>query len=198
MSGANVQKPSVVGYIVSAIILFVVIIGSSIHFITLFLSITKAHCQIKSPCTQEILLEKKGNYNLFYEHRSIYAGNFYDTPLSLYKEYEISLRKKEGGNVNLIPSVVSSTYNYNDKRIGFSIFSFEISEPGNYVLEATPLKPNDSQPIILSISRSLFETVINPLICMATYSIVGVIVSLIIFVRTFMKRMKANQKQIKC
>ena len=112
-------------------------------------------------------LERPGTYTIFHETHDEYVN---------FNGYDLSVTGPEGRDIALSPPRGSTTYNFGDHS-GHSIFTFEISQPGDYRLEGT--SDADQPPARLAVSdrmdSEIFGLVVNGMAIMATTGIATII-----------------------
>ena len=154
----KMKKP--IKLLISGIILFVGgIIAYAILMIHLYLPlliflICNDDIQFLIPGTVEIEIEDEGRYYLFNDFQTVYEGKTYSKPEEVPDNLIISLKTKDGSldyDIIRMDSFTTSSGSTSRKSIGY----FDITVPGNYILEVK----GETKPRVFSFRQFNYDTV---------------------------------------
>lgn len=144
-------------HFISAIIVMLVGICATVSI--LIYTILNVDNELKRfiiPFENEVYLNTTGKYTLFHEYKTSINNTYHYSDESSLIDSEISVINKNTGNkVNVYSSSMTSSYSINNSE-GVSIMSFEISDPGEYIIDVKSSKVNENNPLVLTISDGSF------------------------------------------
>ena len=176
----------------------VFVVGLTGHIIYAFFVITAVFSNVhrlKMPGEDTLYFDTPGIYRVFHEYVSQIDGEKHRANKDDYQQLEIAvfseITKKQ------IPLLQDSreNYNYNDRYIGFSIYKFQISEAGHYIIKTEHKDGSDAPTIVISIKPSLSSQIGRPILVSSLYSIIIITLTVTIFLITFIRRRKAREYQ---
>ena len=189
------SRPGTKGYFIGAGIFLLGMISHIIIWVWLFAALFSEMQRFKMPASHEIHL-KPGQYTLYHEYDSLYEEEVFSTDDLDMSGYSWTLRQPDSQNsINLNPNS-SITYQINwfgIYRNGRSVFTFVVSQEGDYRLAANSPGNIPAEHFIISIKKSFLPTFINSAVLTLLISIPLYLMGVIIVWRTFLKRLKAKR-----
>lgn len=146
------------------------------------------------PGEHEITLAEAGKYIIYHEFRSVQDGTVYNVPTEGISDLTIHLVNKASGEpVVLDSSSVSETYTYHSRE-GKSVFSFQIDEPGQYILAATYPPEEEGPATVLTIGRGVIGKIVTMVFGSLGIIGAGFVLSLVVFLLVLLKRSAAKKQ----
>jgi len=182
------KAPSKKGYALAGGILAIGII-LCVVLLSLSLSSDNLDEQVVVPGFKELTFDKEGTYTIFYEYRSVVDGKVYQTDQSI-SGLQVLLEDKATNNPVELKNSTSSTFNVNGRE-GVSVFTFDIDEPGTYVLSAWYDGSQDTE-VVLSVKEGFVQNLLFIVFGVISAGGLGFI-AVVIFIWTYYKRAKYNR-----
>lgn len=180
-------------YVIPVLVFLVTIVGIVLFVIQKIEDMNNSLYSYVMPGQHEIVFEEPGTYELFYEYQSVINNQVYNTG----EDRDISglgfwLETKDTQELITLdyPSVESS-YTFSNKA-GYSIFEFEIVEPGTYLLTAEYDENVEASEIVVAIDYGLFGGFVVILLGSLGLLLVGVVLSLVIAYAIYKLKKKEN------
>ncbi|QNU67018.1 hypothetical protein EHE19_000200 [Ruminiclostridium herbifermentans] len=178
--------PSKLLYAISGIIFVIGIISFVVVLVTgIISSVNSFDNQVVVPAKRNIEIIEPGDYNIYFEYRSVVDGRVFET--SNINGLVCKLKNIDTGEyIRLENSKVNSSYSVNGRE-GRSLFRFTIDKAGTYELDAS-YESGEGEEAVLIIGRGLGMKLLSTfLICFAIL-FVTIAGSVILFVYTYRKR----------
>jgi len=182
------KVPSKKGYAIAGGILVVGVI-LCIVLLSLSLSSDNMDEQVVVPGFKELTFDETGTYTIFYEYRSVVDGKVYQTDQSI-SGLQVLVEDKETNNPVELNNSTSSSFNVNGRE-GVSVFTFDIDQPGTYVLSAWYDGTQDTE-VVLSVKEGFVQNLLFMVFGIISASVCALI-AIVIFIWTYYKRAKYNQ-----
>ena len=148
-------------------------------------SLSASLTQVVMPGTAQIHLPKAHDYTVFHEYRSVVDGVRYATRKSP-AELECAIASLSGAQVALRKPSGSSRYSIMD-RAGVSIFTFTITQPGEYEVSCRWKDASPEPQTVIAIGHGfgwdLFTTVLGALAILGAAMVFPVLLFVIIYLR---------------
>ncbi len=167
-----------------------VVFLAGMAFFALFLfkgitGIEKNLTQVIVPGEREVLLQEPGNYQIFYERRSVIGNRVFDTGEGISGlTCELTFRETSE-KIPLAPSSTHSTYSLGSRE-GVALFDFQITRPGTYLLNAS--LAGGGPAVVLAIGKGFMASILKTVFGGLAIFFGSVIVSITIVVMTLLKR----------
>lgn len=143
--------------------------------------------QFVVPGEHLVQIDKSGSYHIFYDCATSFQGRDFATNKDQYKKLTCSLfldaAKKE---ITLLDDSDGASYNFNNKRTGFTILKFEIDKPGSYIFKADYENEKQVPEIVFGIRSSYSGLEIILMLLGLPLSGGLVLLSVILFLVTFL------------
>lgn len=185
-------RPGIVWYVIAGlinvicIVLFVLFLVGAIKCAT-----DSIITRVTAPGTASIEIDKAGKYTIYFEHDSVLDGKVYHT--SDISDILFTLTSKSTGEqIDLNSSLANTSYSING-RSGQSIFDFDVSEPGEYILE-TIYDTGTGENAVLAVGRPFVYQMVMQIFLSIGSLFCAIIVPVVIFVITIIKR--SNNKRL--
>ncbi|MBC8378853.1 MAG: hypothetical protein H8E62_06750 [Planctomycetes bacterium] len=189
------KKPSTAGYWISGTLLIVGGILFITFFLMLIVRVINDQRLYMAPSEQEIVLDKPGSYAIYHEYNTVYNGVKYHNSNDAYKHYSVLIQSEEGDQVKVEPAMPNSTYNFGERRKGFSVYYININHSGKYNLIIQEIDENAPSPVFFSISKPLLSLLAIPGAILVSFSCSTIIISSLVFAATFYKRYKWEKRK---
>jgi len=186
-------KPSK-GYYYLAGLIFVIGVSAVAFFMwTNLMGLTDQLKQVLAPGTSEVILEETGTYTIFHEYRSVYQGQAFSSRGNL-SGLRCSLVQKETGRPVSIEGIsYSATYERGGRKAE-GVWTFEISQPGVYIM-TTSYQDNATVPVhILAVGHGFLAKLLKLIFTNIALFFVTMFISGGIVVITDQKRKKAKAR----
>nr|MBN2277459.1 hypothetical protein [candidate division Zixibacteria bacterium] len=138
-----------------------------------------------------------GNYTIFHEYRSVVGGRIFGSDDNI-AGLQIRLVKLEGyEEIFLEETPGRSSYEFED-RDGYSLYDFNIIEPGSYLLEAWYPGVGSSatgKETVLAVGRDFMKRLLTTVIISIVIMVVSWVLAVIIIITTMVKR-KRNRQEV--
>jgi len=187
------SRPSRWWYVLSIFLLIFGFVGFLVFFVLTLFSIEGNIQRVTVPGEHRLHFDRSGTYFICYEHVSYYKGQNFSTNKNQYTRLVCSMiSADQNENLQVLQDSASLKYDFNRRRIGFSVFRFNIEHPGFYILKAEYIEGEKKPEIVLAIRSSLFEQLIGPLLWGSLYTSIIILGSTAIFWISFLKRLKSK------
>ena len=151
--------------------------------------------RLKMPGEYEINFDSPGVYRIFHEYVSRIDGEIFSANKNDYQQLMITVySERTKKQIPLLPDSIEN-YNDNDLYIGFSIYKFKVSEIGHYIIKTENKDGRDAPNIVISIKPSLSSQIGRLILLSSLYSIMIFMLTVTIFLITFIRRRKAKEYQ---
>ena len=184
-------KPSKIFYYISGAIL-VLGISFFIYFLItgIFSSVNGLNNRVIVPSTKTIELQEYGRYSIFFEYKSNIDGKVFMT--NSINGLMCTLKNIETGEViELNNSTVNSHYSVSGRE-GTSIFDFTIKDAGKYEFKSW-YESGIGEDAVLAIGKGFGTNVLKTVILSICSLMIGIGLSLAIFIITLVKRKNAKR-----
>lgn len=185
-------RPGIVWYVIAGlvnvicIVLFVLFLLGAIKCAT-----DSIITRVTAPGTASIEIDKAGKYTIYFEYDSVLDGKVYHT--SDISDILFTLTNKSTGEqIDLNSSLANTSYSING-RSGQSIFDFDVSEPGEYILE-TIYDTGTGENAVLAVGRPFVYQMVMQMFLSIGSLFCSIVVPVVIFVITIIKR--SNNKKL--
>ncbi len=186
MLNKNSNAPSKLMYVISGLIFIIGIISFVVVLVTGILSsVNSFDNQVLVPGTRNIELKEPGDYNIYFEYRSIVDGRVFET--SNINGLVCKLKNIDSGEyIRLENSTVNSSYSVNGRE-GRSLFSFTIDKAGTYEIDAS-YESGDGEEAVLAIGKGFGVNLLSTIFICFAILFVTIAGAVILFVYTYKKR----------
>jgi uncharacterized membrane protein len=190
MLNKDSNAPSKLMYVISGLIFVIGIISFVIVLVTGILSsVNSFDNQVIVPGTNSFQLKEPGDYNIYFEYRSVVDGRIFET--SNINGLVCKLKNIDSGEyIRLENSKVNSTYSVNGRE-GRSLFSFSVDKAGTYEIDAS-YESGDGEEAVLVIGKGFGMKLISTIFICFAILFVSIAGAVILFVRTYKKRKLIN------
>ena len=174
------------GIFVIGIVLFVIVLVKGITS-----SVDRLNMRVLVPGTENLELDEKGNYTIYFEYRSVVDGKVVET--RDINGLKCSLMNTDTAEYIELESTSSSSNYSVGGRKGYSVFEFSIDQPGEYELKAV-YDTGKGEEAVLVIGKGFGSTLIKSILLCFVVLFVTLGTSISIFCFTLIKRRKAKDK----
>lgn len=155
--------------------------------------LTKGLTQIVMPGDKTITFDKPGTYTIYNEYHSVVGNKYYSNDQNISGiECEV-VQKNSGAKISVYPSTMHETYNINN-RDGVSLFNFQITQPGEYIVYGRYTNNQTGPDIVLTVGNMpIFKMVFT--LFGAVFTLFGTaILTIASFLLIFFLRYSAKKK----
>ena len=180
------NRPSKLLYAISGVILIIGIISFVVVLVTGILSsVNSIDNQVVVPGKRTIELKEPGDYNIYFEYKSVIDGRVFET--STINGLVCKLKNTETGEyIKLKNSTSNSRYSVNGRE-GKSLFSFTIDNAGTYEIDAS-YESGDGEEAVLAISKGFGMKLLSSIFICFAILFVTIAGAVILFVYTYKRR----------
>ncbi len=182
----NNKKPGRIWYMVAVIVAVSGIILFAVSLFGGLRNMSRSLTQMVMPGNHDMTFEKKGNYTIFYEHRSVIDNQIFVTreDLSGFQVFIVDKQNQQAITVN--PAAVSANYSMGG-RSGYAIFEFEITHPGKYEISGWHSGEEPGPKIVLAVGAGfvgkLFRTILFSILTLMLSFVIAGTITLITLIR---------------
>ncbi len=178
--------PSKLLYAVSGVIFIIGIVLFVVVLVTGTLSsVNSLDNQVLVPGTRTIELKEPGDYNIYFEYKSVVDGRVFET--STINGLVCKLKNTESGEyIKLENSIANSRYSVNGRE-GQSLFSFTIDKAGTYEIDAS-YESGEGEEAVLAIGKGFGMKLLSTIFICFAILFVTIAGAVILFVYTYKKR----------
>ncbi|HTT49292.1 MAG TPA: hypothetical protein VMG39_14990 [Pseudolabrys sp.] len=187
---AAVKPPPGRGWYVLAGVLTVATIAATSLFIVYRINgLGSQLIQVVVPGEAKLTLSEPGSYTVFHEYNSVVDGEVYHA--NSVSGLSVTVLSPEGRAITLTTPAASSRYRFSN-RTGVSIFTFDVTKPGVYLLAAAYKNSHSEPKTVLTVGTGfiggIFVTVLISLLIMFA----GFGAAVAIGVSTYLARRRAR------
>ena len=188
MLNKNSNAPSKLMYVISGLIFIIGIISFVIVLVTgMSSSVNRFGNQVVVPGTKIIQLEDPGDYEIYFEYRSIVDGRVFET-INI-NGLVCKLKNIDSGEyIRLENSKINSNYSVNGRE-GRSLFSFSVDKAGTYEIDAS-YESGEGEEAVLVIGKGLGMKLLSTIFKCFAILFVTIAGAVILFVYTYKKRVR--------
>ncbi|MDP4177843.1 MAG: hypothetical protein Q8900_05810 [Bacillota bacterium] len=188
-------KPSRRYYLISIAILVLGISIFTVCILNFINNVKNTSPEVIGPGAQEVVLDKKGKYTIFYETRFVVDNQSYTNSVQNVSLFKYSVKNKSTNETIKIKQNTSNSTFSSGNRAGEAIGNFDIYKPGKYEISIVCNVCDVNNKVALSIQHEFGKTVMS-MIGVMFVGIFSLIISIIGFVITFIfiyvKRKRSN------
>lgn len=145
--------------------------------------------QFVVPGVHELTLSETGKYTIFYEYRSTVGGRGFNTSHALPSMLCRLLTGPRGAEIPLKDATLNSTYTFGTRE-GVSLFEFEITDPGVYILDCQYPAGQQGPEVVFAVGHDIMGETVGTAAITAGSTLGGVFVlcgsaALAIFIALF-------------
>jgi hypothetical protein len=179
-------RPSKLLYAISGVIFIIGIISFVAVLVTGTLSsVNSIDNQVVVPCTRTIELKEPGDYNIYFEYKSVVDGRVFET--SNINGLVCKLKNTETGEyIKLKNPTANSRYSVNGRE-GQSLFSFSIDKVGIYEIDAS-YESGEGEEAVLAVGKGFGMKLLSTIFICFAILFVTIAGAVILFVYTYKKR----------
>jgi hypothetical protein len=154
----------------------------------------KSRQRVVVPGDRLVTLDLPGNYTIFYEYRSIVGNRIFSTDPELRSMSSLtcSLIRKNGAEVALVSCLGNKRYSSLKGLAGVSLFDFNISEAGRYVLKGHYEDGRQEPEIVLALAEGFTARLMRMMGIMGTIMIIAIGSAAYVVYKTFVKRRRCS------
>ena len=149
--------------------------------------------QVVVPGEAELTFAELGTYTIFHEHESVVGGRYYASPQSV-PGLAVRVASAETGQaVELRPPGGSTSYSLGG-RAGMSILTFEIDEPGAYVVSGE-LPGAEGGELVLAVGHEFGTNLLTTVVGGVGIGVLASLLAVAVAAVTFWKRRRATRRR---
>jgi ABC-type glycerol-3-phosphate transport system permease component len=179
------RAPSRLWYWVAAILFFGSILLPTPLVLWNLFSENDIVTRIIAPEAKTLKLER-GKYTVFTDSRAVINGEIIISSGSI-SGLRVVVRGMSGKDVPVEAVTVSSRYSYGGQT-GFAVLEFNVTEAGQYTIEASYREKSANQRALLSIRKEFLGGLLGSIFVAVMTSIIGAFLGVFIFLRTLWRR----------
>jgi len=147
------------------------------------------------PGMATIEFDEPGNYTIFHEYRSTVGERQFNSDADI-QDFNFRLTNlKSGREIVLKHSRTNASYEF-ENRDGYTVFDFEINNPGDYLFEAWYPGSSNEEETVVAIGKGFMKSLMITIIGSIAIFIIGWAAGTAIIVITLARR-KKNKKMMK-